>query len=635
MRVVSWDGHLINDTTNYSATLTMRPLLWDAQAQMVDRNDARPVISNIEYGPARFVVTIAIEGEDANTLRKQLGQWFNHRDKRVKPLVIDDNDGGRERYLMCICEGLRPRGNEGRLFFVANLVLDGFGDPDGRWRRTSISSTSWVIESSGSTIEIDNEGDDLAYPTFIIEPTDAKTGDYAFRRWCPILWQMDVTVNNYPTELTGGLDTEALITATKMMSNGNDLRVFVNGNQVDRYLGGINTTGTKVWANISYQPRARGALTNAILSGDTVLTLDVETGEMELDGGWFDLFPSSGILLIGDEAFTYTGKNSSLFRFTGVRRAQRGTTAAAHDAGDIVHWVQHDIYLLYGNSSAGTPPSSNSARPMPSPGGSSNEAWFYEQFYDTDNLLRPGRWSQLGEAATFYGGNQGTFANPYVELGTNRIAFISEISAWYTFNPCGITNVNVESGEKFTRDSEWLAWIAGIDSSPDGSTWTGQEEIDQPTVDDEWQDWDADVAMPGGTIYVRLRHWSIMGEQAQSWLEATDVTLTLDETQTPVANVGGELGNYQLNCTITNNTNDQAIRVSYTMAINQEFVVNTDNKTLIDLDDDSSQFQALALIGLPRRDWIPLEVGVNELQFDDPGTNGVTVTVQWHERHFD
>lgn len=631
MRIVSWNGNAINDSTNYSAVLVARPLLWDSSAQLVSRNDARPGISNIAYDGVRFVVDIAIEGSDTDTLRKQLAQWFNPRDKQSKPLVIEDSDGGNDRYLMCVCEGLRPRPNINRMIFAAQLVLDGFGDQDGRWRKTIISSDVWNITATGQTTEIDNDGHDIAYPIFTIEPTGAKTGDYAFKRWVPIVWGMDVTVNNYPTELTGGWDTETIIAGGDMLSTGNDLRVMNDGNEVDRWLHNIDTSVTKVWANINYQPRARAELVAGMLSGDTVLTLDVEAGSLELENGWFDLFPNSGILLIGSEAFTYTGKNASLFRFTGVRRAQRGTTAAAHSAGDTVHWIQHDIYILYGNSGAGTPPSSTSIKPIFSLG-SSNTAWIYEDFYDESNISRPGRWAFVGEGFAYGGDHGGTSTNPYQEIGINRNFGLSDMGTWYTFNPCGITNANFTNGEKFAVDA---SWVAGIDSSLNGSSWVEEYAIPEPSVDNTWESWSRDEALNTGSIYVRLRHHSIGGPFCSMLLECADVTLTLNSDNTPVATLGAEQGNYQLNCIITNNTNGHAIQVTYTMATGQEFEVDTDNKTLTDLEDDSSQFQALTLIGSPRRDWIPLEVGTNELQFDDTGTTGVTVTVEWYERYFD
>lgn len=631
MKVVSWNGHNINDSTNYSAVLVARPLLWDASAQLVSRNDARPGISNIAYDAVRFVVEIAIEGSDTDTLRKQLAQWFNPRDKTSKALVIEDDDGSNDRYLMCVCEGLRPRPNINRMIFAANLVLDGFGDPDGRWRKTAMTSDTWNITATGQTTNIDNDGHDIAYPVFTIEPTSAKTGDYAYKRWASVIWPNDVGVANYPTDITnGGFNTSTLVSGGKMQADGDDLRVQVDGLETDRWLYGINTTTTKVWANLDFEPRARALLETGFLSGDTVLTIDVNADGLGLDDGWFDLFPNSGILLIGSEAFTYTGKNASLYRFTGVRRAQKGTTAAAHSAGDTVHWIQHDVYILYGNSSATAPEVDTDYEPMFSKN-STNTSWAYEEFYDWSHTTRPGRWAFAGEG-TDYGGNQGTTVNPFDELGISRSFGMSDAGVWYAFNPCGITNANFTNGEKWAEEASWLA---GIDSSLDGSTWTEEYAIPAPSVDTTWESWSRNEALETGSIYVRLRSQSIMSVSGGALIEADDVTLTLNSSNTPVVSLGSEQGNYQLDCTITNNANGYAIRITYTTAANREFEVDTDNKTLTDREDDSGQFQALTLIGDPRRDWIPLEVGTNEFQFDDTGTTGVTVTTEWYERYFE
>lgn len=633
--IVSWNGHAINDGTNYSAVLLSRPLLHDVQAQTVERNDARPVISNISYGPVRFNIEIAIDGTDTETLRKQLAQWFNPRDKQVKALVIEDDDGGRDRYLMCLCLSLKPTPSSNRLKWIAVLELDGFGDPDGRWRKTTMSSDTWNITASGQTKSISNDGHDIAYPVFTIEPTAAKTGGYAYKRWVSVIWNLDVTVNNYPTDITdGGFDTATLVSGGKMQADGDDLRVYVNGSEVDRWLYGMNGATTKVWANLNHQPRAVAEVETGFNSGDTVLTIDVTKGSLEstLEENWFELFPSSGILLIGSEAFTYTGKNASLFRFTGVRRAQRGTTAATHAAGATVHWIQNDIYILYGNSSVSAPVVDADYEPMIALN-STNYSWVYTNFYDESYSTRPGRWASAGSATFFYGGNHGNaFTNPYEELGIHRAFGVSDASIWYTFNPCGITNAWFNNGEKWALES---SWVAGVDSSPDGSTWAEEFSISAPSVDSTWQSWSQAEALNANSIYVRLRFQSIFSVTGYGFLECADVTLTLNSLYIPEAALGAEQGNYQLDCTLTNNTNGHAIQVTYIMAANQEFEVNTDGKTLTDLEDGSGQFQALTLIGDPRRDWIPLEVGTNEFQYDDTGTNGVTVTVGWYERYFD
>ena len=70
------------------------------------------------------------------------------------------------------------------------------------------------------------------------------------------------------------------------------------------------------------------------------------------------------------------------------------------------------------------------------------------------------------------------------------------------------------------------------------------------------------------------------------------------------------------------------------MLLNEELEVDTDEKTVIFLDENSNQFNALELAGGPRMNWLPLDVGNNTLQFDDVGTGNVTITVTWWERYY-
>jgi hypothetical protein len=70
------------------------------------------------------------------------------------------------------------------------------------------------------------------------------------------------------------------------------------------------------------------------------------------------------------------------------------------------------------------------------------------------------------------------------------------------------------------------------------------------------------------------------------------------------------------------------------MGLNDELEVNTDAKTIIDLSDNSSQFQARKLVEGARLQWLPLAAGENTLSFTDAGTNGVTITIDWEQRYY-
>lgn len=61
---------------------------------------------------------------------------------------------------------------------------------------------------------------------------------------------------SYPVEISGGLDTAALVAAGKMQADGSDLVVRVEGKEVSRWLAGMNTPSTKVWINLHLSSKA-------------------------------------------------------------------------------------------------------------------------------------------------------------------------------------------------------------------------------------------------------------------------------------------------------------------------------------------------------------------------------------------
>jgi len=618
MKVVSWDSQSINDGVNYTAVLKNARGLPGVSAQMVGRSGRWPLVSGVERPGHKLTLGVSIEGS-SDTLRSQLLRWFDPEDETPKALIVEDDDGSDDRYVMAICEAMQADPNGAGLIYVATLAVHG----DVRWRHTNEDQVVWNITASGQTQAVTNGGQDDAYPRFTIRPTSNKSGNYNYKRFIPVRWRASAAASSYPVDICNdSFNTQTLVSGGKMQSDGDDLRVLVDGVEVDRWLDGINTTTTKVWVNLDFQAKWDGTIVSAMLAGDTVTTLDVNE---DISGA-----PSSGILIIDSEAFTYTGKNAALKRFTGVTRAAKGTTAAGHSAGATVWWCQHEIYILYGNASASAPSVDDNYKPVFNLATSTNISWDYDEFGEDDGL-RTGAWTKQAmlSTPTFYTANRGTDADPWQEIGL-LVDSPNDIGLWRLHNPCGLTVANFQNGEKYRANAYWRGQLR---SSPNGSTWNLEYSIPSPSAAATWESWSQNETLASGAKYVGLYlEYYVTG--ATSYLEAADVTVTLDSSFTPTIIIGSEQGNYSLDCTITNQTTGEAISLSYTMALNEDLEVDTDAKTVIDLEDDSSQFQALTLVGGARRDWLPLQPGSNTLRFDDTGTSGVTVTVEWGERYY-
>ncbi len=506
---------------------------------------------------------------------------------------------------------------------VSTLAVDG----DVRWRSRDGASFWRVIAATGSVV-VNNDGDDDAYPVIYLTPKAAKSGDsWAYKRWIVVKWLAPVAATSYPVDICNdGFDTATLTTA-KMQADGDDLRVWVDGVEVNRWLDGMDTATTKVFCNLNFQ--ASQTATLAALS-DSATTITSTTDITN--------WPSTGILYVDTEAITYTGKSTANKQFTGCTRGAKGTAAAAHAAAATAYWIQHDIWILYGNAAAAAPTVDDNYKPAFELDHSTNTSWVYEVYGETDGL-RTASWS----VATGWGGGQGfcysytdnhmANATPWPDIGIRSGAgALGQFGdgLWYIGNVCGITNANFTNGE-YHGD----AGVLTVESSLDGVSWS-VENTPALTLDNTWRAWSDNEALIAGSKYVGFRVY-MSGNSTELDGECADCTLTLNSTYTPVAVIGAEQSNYDLAVTLTNATTGDSLQLALTMQLNQTLEINTDAKTITLLADNSRQMQALTLTGGARRDWLRLAAGPagNTLTWSDTGTVSVEVEILFDRRYFE
>jgi hypothetical protein len=532
-------------------------------------------------------------------------------------------------------------------------VIDGAGDIDGRFRGVTADTDSWSVTSDGDTKTVNNGGGDDAFPILKIKPTAAKTG-YSYTRWCPVRWNLHESIFYYPVDIANAsLDTAALI-SSKMQADGDDLRVHVDGAEVERWIGGLNTSTSRVWVRLDFKEKGELPLLTAISSGGGVTEIAFDTAYRD---ELLNKFPNAGIVMIGSEAFSYTGKDYYGAKLTGVTRAVRGTSAAAHSAAATVWWVQHDIWMIYGNASVSDPVQSDRRKPMLRLDTSTNTSWVFANFGESPHRYSHGDWfmyplSNLKGVA--YYGNRGAYTNPHEEMGLkldvdaySGFDWPRFTARWHLFNPCGITNANFTNGEKYA--DRLGIWVGGIDKTEkfSYSEWVEEASITAPTIASTWQTWSQNEAFAnfvddaGVTRYplgvgMRLQvDWDGTAFLAQ--MEVSDVTLTLDSNLTPGATLGSEIssGVYVVEATITNETTGDAISIYFVHSVDDELEIDTDLKTVTYLTDNSNQFSALTLEGAIRRDWLPLVPGNNTLRWDETGAGSLTVALEWKERTYE
>jgi hypothetical protein len=591
------------------------------QAHVTEREQAWPVVAGIRRQSAALNLIVRIAGSDKRALRDALLRALSPENETPQPLIISDPDGNDPRYVLAVPEMVTPV-NTGKTASVDVFAVQLRVHGDVRWRSTAESTDVWNITGSGQTRAVVNSGTEVAFPIFRFSPTEAKSGSYAYRRWVAVLWKSQNAASYYPLRLD--LDTATLVAAGKMQADGDDLRLMVDGVERDRWLADMNTAATKIWVDLSFQPTVSMTLRVGIPASGTIASVEVNEDITQL--------PQTGILLIDSEAFIYTQKYDSDRKLTGITRAARGTAEAAHTASTSVHWIQHDTWLLYGNSGVAAPTTNDSRKPAFSLSDSSNTSWVYTEFNDQSGA-RAGGWMRWGNITTT--GNGGVYTATQRALSSDDFTVIGAWLAsqqgnaygWYLSNPCGMVNVTWSNGYKRRAGADFLVhcmhWVRGA------SWWSWHYNPAAPTAAATWETWSYSGSAFAVSDIIALAAYFYAQD-----IEAGSVTVTLNSSETPTVSVGSELGAYYLDCILENQTTGESVRVTATLALGQEMEVNCDLRTVTLVTDGSRMLSALSLLGTPRTNWMTLASGNNLLQFTDVGTTGVTLTTEFEPRWF-
>jgi phage-related protein len=433
----------------------------------------------------------------------------------------------------------------------------------------------------------------------------------------------------------------AVIRMSKAQADGDDVALEVDGVLVPRWLDGMNSAATKVWGVIGWNKPQTLTLKTAISDAGvpTKIQFDVTTA----NNAALSAMPESGALRLDNERFTYTAKTvtGTEYSVTVGGRATHGTAAAAHAAGISVYWLEHAIWLLYGNRSKATLVQDESKKPIFNLNTSTNTSWVFADFVDVAGL-RSGRWnggyaSRLGPLSNIYTADRATFADPASEMGMAIRAYQSmglwkteqASLIWLMCNQCGITTVSA-NGEK-RRTSASFPGTAALQRSSDGITWTTVWNEATP-ASTAWAAWNqAGIALGATYKYLRFYFSGSVAASAnnEADFEVEAATLTLDNTKTPSITVGSEMNNYYHEVTITNVTTGESFTWMGASALNEVLTVDAEND-IVKLGEEWA-FSGLKL-NTQRERYLRLVPGNNTIQIDDAGLAGVTLGVAWRDR---
>ena len=634
--VETYGGHDINDATNYKAGFTPGDVwgLPDVTVNSIPRTGAWPILGNVSRGPVTitlFVKIVPSAPATIRTLRAQLLRWFDPEDNAVNKLVITDDGTERPRYVDVICKSCSPyqiKGTASSVGFKVSLVVSG----DVRWRLTSDVTTTWLITATGQTKVVPNAGEDDAYPVYNIMPTAPKAAGYTYRQWFPIKWRSPNSGYRYPIKAIR--DTDALIGAAKMQADGDDLRILSDGVEIARWISDINTATTDIWFCLDFARAPTLALKTAIAGAGSIDSIEF-TDEVEVS-----LLPDRGIIMIGTEAFVYTGRSLIDASVTGITREAKGTTIAAHNIADPCYWIQHDVYMAYGNAAAVAPVVNDNYMPCFELDLSTNTSWVYETFgkfgafyaggwYGTSNIMLVGGIGRYvtTERAEEVRGDKYPVMGIWKDYDVNTGAYW--MAKWMLTNPCGIINAAWTNGKKRAEDITRFRCYCRYQIRNEAG-WREQYVIPAPTVANVWEAW-SKAAAAAWSEADEIELGLVGGYDSD--VEIGDVTVTLSATDTPEITYGAEQGNYELDCTLTNNTTGEALYINFVMDEDTVLKIDTYNQVITWLKDNSRQYQSIAF-STNRTQMLKLLPGNNTLQFDDVGTDTVTITAVVTSRYY-
>lgn len=635
MRIVSLGG-IANDETNYHLELARPYSQPSLRLERTERAGGDPLITAARREPLVMQVVAEILGgddEDATRALREAALAAWDCETAAIRLVVCDDDGGNERYRYVVVQTPDEQSDEegpGQLF-VLTMVTHG----ETRWRSTTKVNLTWNATADGETLAVENPGSLPARPVYTFRPTDGKDAPgnaFRYRVFCAVTWD-GRTVGHYATDVTDGqFDTATLISSGDIYVGfgQNNIALLVDGRLTRRWIAGYGGNNTKVWANLNWSYYQYDVLAEGIGSGDDVTQIAATTD--------ISTYPRQGILQIGDERFTYTDRDDVNKLFLGVERAAKGSAAEAHNAGERINWIQHDMWLLYGGSGfwlntydldgpdqyAGY--GEDIYKPVFDLHNSSNASWgFGGNFGDfgqsgAENVNRPGTWVPFGLGS-------GALGDPYHSLQIWKPDDPAAGPSGWRLPIAHRVGGLLASGLIYNSTPGRL-WQVGFSYPNNAGTLISYMTLFDPGGTDE------EESFLEGTNQVSGSDEAILFEQrGAAEMFATLSSVVMNFVNPPTVKLSEPVEMYDLALRLENVTTGEDIRLTLPMTLDEQLEIDTEAHTVTLLTDDSSQYQALEK-GSHRKEILPLAPGVNTLRVVEDGLTGMTVYISFETRSY-
>ena len=366
--ITSYDGHAINDGSTYSAYfLAEDEPLSTFESSIIQAEVAGDFPNYVRGQPGGRVYPLKVKvlGTPSLANIRTLKAWMTPYADEV---YLKGTDTASVAWRLKVkCLQLVPWEKQDGIF-VARLYA-----PEPLWEQDSEQSdTQADLAASPADWTLTPAGSARCYPTFEFTPTVSKNhANYWKRRRHIIIAntvERTLTSTNglgYPIDVfNDALDAAAIIAASQMQNDGDDVRLFVDGQLVtdhvgsDRWFQDLDSETAQMWGNLSYSPGKIATLDGAMTDADPANGESIAVDNAAFLAGW----PESGFFKIGDECIYYASR--TLTSFDQITRAVRGTTAAAHNDAVSIYWVEHEVYFEYDFTAATAGPGPDDTKPV-------------------------------------------------------------------------------------------------------------------------------------------------------------------------------------------------------------------------------------------------------------------------------
>lgn len=586
-------------------------------------------------------ITVTIEDwENRHELESQLKEAL--RPGTQGALIGQFAGSLKNHQLNCVVVSIVPDAKKDGVFSVI------FQTGDSCWRAVDLQSASWSVDESGDTKTFNVGGYSPTKLSLSIMPTQLPDVGWVYQCLYQLVNKDGYAYGLRPWAIT--IDTATLVTAGKIQADGDDILVMIDGVISKRWLADANTATTKIWININLSEGRSLTLLTPIASSGTIGSMTF--AKTSNNKAAIAALPARGYLVHGSEIFEYTGKNARQYQLTGITRAAHNTTMQAHAAGDTFSWLEHIIYVLYGNASATNPSLTDETydddKPVFDLSTSTNSSWVYTsstKFLDPDKPNRTGGWSygvtRAGDVSDVYfeSGNvegedpaMGALMAPFYKAGVIKAEKASIV--WSLTHSGGIASVSI-TGQKYRNSSAWPGTKAIIFERANESQnrWSEIWNEAIPSAEDTWETIShANAVITSNMARIRLSFSGSLSATAgvECYFEVLTATVNFYATNEPTGSLGSEEANYYLSAEIENKTTGEKIILSLPMVLNKSLILDSEEGAVT--YDGVDAFSCLELDDESRSVWINLEPGANELEITGDNVGSLTIGLSWYER---